>query len=148
LLLKASSEDVGIDRAVVAVGWDLGHLARRYKRFAEGYSNVDAALNARDVLTPESAFVIRTLLIHEYRKIHLQDPLLPPALLPADWVGASTYEACAQLYGKVFTAAEEFLTGTASTLDGALPPADAAVFERFGGIRIEEEHRPPLTFRV
>jgi phenylacetic acid degradation operon negative regulatory protein len=148
LLLKASSEEVAIDKAVVAVGWDLGDLARRYERFAQAYSNVDAALNTRDVLAPESAFVIRTLLIHEYRKIHLQDPLLPPALLPVDWVGSSAYEACAQLYGKVFTAAEEFLAGTASTLDGGLPRADAGVFERFGGIRVQDEHHSPPTSRV
>jgi len=148
LLLKASSEDVAIDKTVVAVGWDLGDLARRYKRFADGYSNVDAALNTRDVLPPESAFVIRTLLIHEYRKIHLQDPLLPPALLPADWVGASAYEACAQLYGKVFAAAEEFLTGTASTLEGALPPPEDEVFERFGGIQVQDGHHSPPTSRV
>jgi len=87
-------------------------------------------------LAPESAFVIRTLLIHEYRKVHLQDPLLPPALLPTDWVGSSAYELSAQLYGKVFAAAEQFLTTTASTLDGNLPTADATVFERFGGIRV------------
>jgi phenylacetic acid degradation operon negative regulatory protein len=148
LLLKASSEDAGIDAAVVAVGWDLGDLARRYKRFADSYSGVEAALNSRDTLTSESAFVIRTLLIHEYRKIHLQDPLLPPALLPADWVGSSAYEAAAQLYAKVFTAAEEFLTATASTLAGALPSADAAVFDRFGGIRVQNSHRPPPTSRV
>jgi phenylacetic acid degradation operon negative regulatory protein len=148
LLLKASSEDAGIDQAVVAVGWDLGDLARRYKRFADSYSGVEAALNSRDPLTSESAFVIRTLLIHEYRKIHLQDPLLPPALLPADWVGSSAYEAAAQLYAKVFIAAEEFLTATASTLDGALPSADAAVLDRFGGIRVQENHRPPATSRV
>jgi phenylacetic acid degradation operon negative regulatory protein len=136
LLLRAASADVGIDKAVVSVGWDLGELARRYKRFADAYSTVDAALSTRDALTPEAAFVIRTLLIHEYRKIHLQDPLLPPALLPANWVGASAYELSAQLYGKVFTAAEQFLTATASTLEGDLPTADAAVFERFGGIRV------------
>ena len=136
LLLRASSADVGIDRAVVSAGWDLGDLARRYKRFVDAYSTVDAALEKRDELAPESAFVIRTLLIHEYRKIHLQDPLLPPALLPADWVGSSAYELSAQLYGKVFTAAEQFLSATANTLDGNLPSADAAVFERFGGIRV------------
>ena len=94
-------------------------------------------MTSRDTLTSQSAFVIRTLLIHEYRKIHLQDPLLPPALLPADWVGSSAYDACAQLYGKVFTAAEEFLTATASTLDGPLPEADSSVFKRFGGIRAQ-----------
>ena len=136
LLLKASSEDAGIDKAVVAAGWDLGDLARRYKRFADAFSVVDVALSSKDPVTPESAFVIRTLLIHDYRKIHLQDPLLPPALLPSDWVGSSAYDSCAQLYGKVFTAAEEFLSSTASTLDAGLPPADPAVYQRFGGIRI------------
>jgi hypothetical protein len=38
------------------------------------------------------------------------------------------------LYAKVFAAAEEFLTGTASTLEEALPPADASAYARFGGI--------------
>ena len=136
LLFRAAGADVGIDKTVVSVGWDLGELARRYKRFVDAYSSVAAALNTRDGLAPESAFVIRTLLIHEYRKVHLQDPLLPPALLPTDWVGSSAYELSAQLYGKVFAAAEQFLTTTASTLDGNLPTADAAVFERFGGIRV------------
>jgi phenylacetic acid degradation operon negative regulatory protein len=136
LLFRAAGADVGIDRTVVSVGWDLGELARRYKRFVDAYSSVAAALNTRDELAPEPAFVIRTLLIHEYRKIHLQDPLLPPALLPTDWVGSSAYELSAQLYGKVFTAAEQFLTATASTLNGNLPSADAAAFERFGGIRV------------
>ena len=148
LLLRAASADAGIDSTVVAVGWDLGDLARRYKRFTDGFAAVDGALSTRDQLTPESAFVIRTLLIHEYRKIHLQDPLLPPALLPADWVGLGAYESCAQLYGKVFTAAEEFLTATASTLDGALPAATAAVYERFGGIRVPEGTQALPTSRV
>ena len=135
LLLKASSEDAGIDQAVVAAGWDLGELARRYKRFADAFSVVDLALASPETATPEAAFVIRTLLIHEYRKIHLQDPLLPPALLPTNWVGSSAYDSCAQLYGKVFTAAEAFLSSTASTLGAGLPKADPAVYERFGGIR-------------
>lgn len=135
LLLESSSDDVGIDQAVVAAGWDLGDLARRYKRFADAFSSVETALASRETVTPEAAFVIRTLLIHEYRKIHLQDPLLPPALLPGDWVGSTAYDSCARLYGKVFTAAEQFLTVTASTLDAALPKVEPSVYERFGGIR-------------
>jgi len=111
----------------------LGELARRYRRFVDSFAAAAAA--SGDGLSPESAFVIRTLLIHEYRKIHLRDPLLPPALLPNDWVGASAYELCARLYAKIFAAAEEFLTGTASTLEQALPPADASAYARFGGIR-------------
>jgi phenylacetic acid degradation operon negative regulatory protein len=120
---------------VVAAGWDLGELARRYRRFVDAFSSVEAALASGAAVTPEAAFIIRTLLIHDYRKIHLRDPLLPPALLPHDWVGSSAYDSCARSYGKVFAAAEQFLTETASTLEAVLPQADAAVYERFGGIR-------------
>jgi phenylacetic acid degradation operon negative regulatory protein len=134
LLLKSSSDDIAVDRAVVAAGWDLGELARRYRRFVDSFAAAQTALASRDAVTPESAFVIRTLLIHEYRKIHLQDPLLPPALLPNDWVGSSAYDLCANLYAKVFAAAEEFLTRTASTLEEALPAAEFSAYARFGGI--------------
>lgn len=135
LLLRSCSEDVAVDKALVAAGWDLGELTRRYRRFVDSFAPADIALSSRAAVTPESAFVIRTLLIHEYRKIHLQDPLLPPALLPADWVGSSAYELCASLYSKVFSLAEEFLTATASTLEQPLPPADESAYRRFGGLR-------------
>jgi len=134
LLLKASSEDAGIDKAVVAAGWDLGELARRYKRFADAFSVVNVALSAMESVTPQSAFVIRTLLIHEYRKIHLQDPLLPPALLPSDWVGAAAYDLSKRLYSAVFAAAERYLSDTASTMTEPLPPADRSAYTRFGGL--------------
>jgi phenylacetic acid degradation operon negative regulatory protein len=135
LLLRSCSEDVAIDKALVAAGWDLGELTRRYRRFVDSFAPADSALTSRAAVTPESAFVIRTLLIHEYRKIHLQDPLLPPALLPADWVGSSAYELCGSLYSKVFAPAEEFLSATASTLEESLPAADTSAYRRFGGIR-------------
>ena len=85
-------------------------------------------------LPAEAAFIVRTLLIHEYRKIHLQDPLLPPALLPSDWVGAAAYDLSRQLYSAVFTAAERFLSVTASNLTEPLPPADRSTYARFGGL--------------
>lgn len=42
------------------------------------------ALNAADA----DAFTARILLIHHYRRVVLRDPLLPSALLPADWPGS------------------------------------------------------------
>ena len=86
--------------------------------------------------TSESAFVIRTLLIHEYRKIHLKDPLLPPALLPPDWVGATAYDLSKRLYGAVFTPAEDYLSNTASTTTEPLPAADGSAYSRFGGLTL------------
>jgi phenylacetic acid degradation operon negative regulatory protein len=133
LVLKSSSDDLAVDRKVVGAGWDLGELARRYRRFVEAFGAVEKAAR-QTVLAPEGAFVVRTLLIHDYRKIHLQDPLLPPALLPDDWVGTSAYDLCRNLYARVFAAAEDYLTATGSTLSQSLPAADVAAYGRFGGV--------------
>lgn len=134
LVLEASTSDVAADRKLVEKGWDLQELARRYRRFVDAFQPIASAAGTRRIAQPQTAFIVRTLLIHEYRKIHLRDPLLPPALLPPDWVGLQAYELCRELYGKVFAAAEEFLSATAATIEHPLPPADPTAYARFGGI--------------
>jgi phenylacetic acid degradation operon negative regulatory protein len=135
LLLQSGGADLAVDRTLAARGWDLGELARRYRHFVRRFGPV-AALPAAPPIAAPTAFLVRTLLIHEYRKIHLRDPLLPPALLPSDWVGASAYDLCRRLYARLFAAAEDYLSGTAHQLQRPLPAADAAAHERFGGVRM------------
>lgn len=132
-LFKSATEGLPADRRLAAEGWDLVQIARRYRRLRDTFAPLRAAVSDSDPLSPQAAFVVRTLLVHEYRKIHLQDPMLPPALLPQDWVGTEAYELTASLYRAVFTAAERFLGDTARTIAGALPPAGAEVHARFGG---------------
>ncbi len=111
------------------------------------FEPVEAAVRSSTPLEPEGAMIIRTLLIHEYRKIHLRDPLLPATLLPTDWVGTAAYELTRRLYSLVFTAAEKFLTATARTLEAPLPPAGAAAYERFGGMLASEARFPGVPRR-
>jgi phenylacetic acid degradation operon negative regulatory protein len=132
LLLKSSSDGNETDRRLVTAGWDLGDLTRRYRRFVDTFMPVLEAVMPS--LNGEAAFVIRTLLIHEYRKVHLRDPLLPPALLPADWVGAAAYDLSRQLYSLMFPAAESYLSTSASTMTAPLPAANRAAYARFGGL--------------
>jgi phenylacetic acid degradation operon negative regulatory protein len=141
LLLQSAGADLAVDRTLAARGWDLGELARRYRHFVRRFAPV-AALAPVPPIPPATAFLVRTLLIHEYRKIHLRDPLLPPALLPPDWVGASAYDLCRRLYARLFAAAEDYLSGTAHQLRRPLPAANAAAHERFGGLRAAVP--PPL----
>jgi phenylacetic acid degradation operon negative regulatory protein len=77
---------------------------------------------------------VRTLLIHEYRRLHLRDPLLPRRLLPDNWPGAQAASLCRDIYSRVFAASEAHLSQVAAQLDGPLPAPEAAVYERFGGI--------------
>jgi phenylacetic acid degradation operon negative regulatory protein len=131
-VFKSATEGLPADRRLAAEGWDLGEIARRYRRFRDTFAPVRAALRGSGALPAQAAFVVRTLLVHEYRKIHLQDPLLPPPLLPADWVGAEAYELTAALYSAVFEAAERFLGETARTIAGTLPPPGSEIHARFG----------------
>lgn len=122
------------DEKLVAMGWDLGELARRYRRFADMFAPLDAELTRAVRPGGETAFVLRTLLVHEYRRIHLRDPQLPASLLPRQWAGTDAHALCRNLYAKVFAASEEFLSTRVQTLDGALPAPAAEVFARFGGL--------------
>jgi phenylacetic acid degradation operon negative regulatory protein len=131
-LLEAKSKHRRDDRRLVRLGWDLAELARAYRRFVSAFAPLSAALRSGGAPpTPEVAFVARTLLIHEYRRIHLRDPALPEALLPDDWVGTAAYELCRELYTALYRAAELHLTLNARRLTGVLPPASRAARSRF-----------------
>ncbi len=130
-LLQAVTGDEAEDRRIAAASWDLSELSRSYRRFVDLFRPVQKAL-AAERPAPLPAFIVRTLLIHEYRKIHLRDPLLPASLLPADWVGTEAYELCRALYARVFAAADAHLSQSASTATGKLAPPSETAFRRFG----------------
>lgn len=124
------------DVQLVKLGWNFGELSRRYRRFIATFAPANEALPASGapLANGETSFTLRTLLLHEYRKIHLRDPLLPASLLPKDWAGADALELCRALYSKVFAASEAYLSATARTLDGMLPAASEEIYKRFGGL--------------
>lgn len=134
IVLEARNDSRESDRQFAGAGWDLGDLAVRYRRLVGMFEPIKGALNGSIEPSPDTAFIIRTLLVHEYRKIHLRDPMLPPSLLPPDWIGATAYALCRELYGELFSAAEEHLSEVGVQLDGTLPAADADTFNRFGGL--------------
>ena len=121
------------DANLVAVGWDLGELTRRYRRFMRTFTPIAEVLPAQ-AIPPNEAFLLRTLLLPEYRKIHLRDPLLPTTLLPRDWAGSDANALCRTLYAKMFADSERYLSATVQTLSGSLPPPALEVYRRFGGL--------------
>jgi phenylacetic acid degradation operon negative regulatory protein len=134
LVFDAELPDAAAAVRLVALGWDLQVLGKRYQAFVERFKAARAACGARAPVDPQAAFIVRTLLIHEYRRLHLRDPLLPARLLRADWPGTRAAELCGAVYACVFGPSEAYLSGVASQLDGKLPAPDASVMSRFGGI--------------
>lgn len=121
-------------RILAKKSWNLDGIDRRYEEFVARFQPVCRQVEQTAALEAVIAFHIRTLLIQEYRKILLRDPLLPVDLLPDAWHGLAAYQLCRKLYCAVFEAADQYLSDTMETADGPLPPPDAQFFDRFGGL--------------
>jgi phenylacetic acid degradation operon negative regulatory protein len=133
---EARLADDDASQRLVALGWDLKELGLRYNRFVERFEPIRACLQRRPPMDPQRCFIARTLLIHEYRRLHLRDPLLPSRLLPDEWPGTRAAALCRDIYARVFVASEIYLSDRAATIGGPLPSVDASVMQRFGGITL------------
>ena len=138
LLVVRSSELHGVTgrplRELAAEGWDLSGVVQDYRNFIAGFSPLLDALERDPALVPEQAFVIRSLLIHAYRRVQLHDPMLPIELLPDPWPGSEAYQLARTLYRLTQAEAEEHILAALRREDANAPAADAAFYLRFGGL--------------
>ena len=126
--------DAGMRRRAQA-SWNLADIDERYEHFVKRFRPLIAAYSKNTEVEPKAAFIVRTLLIQEYRKVLLRDPQLPAELLPPDWHGNAAYQLCRNLYQAVYKQADRYLTATMETADGPLPPVNKAFAKRFGGLQ-------------
>ncbi len=120
--------------------WSLDDIDARYGVFLQRFRPLLKTLAGKSELTEKSAFIVRTLLIQEYRKVLLRDPLLPSELLPADWQGVAAYQLCRNLYRRVHANADAYLDNSVETADGPLPPPRPSFMQRFGGLESTAAH--------
>jgi phenylacetic acid degradation operon negative regulatory protein len=131
LHLSAEAADVGTARALTTRAWPVEDLATRYRHFNDMFAGTRDALAGRSAPDDLTSLVVRILLIHEYRRIVLRDPLLPPPLLPEGWSGRAAHDLCAAIYAAVADPADRWLSGHAADERGPLPPAGQPMSRRF-----------------
>ena len=135
MIMRSHPDDVASAerlRQMVFECWDLAQLEQQYRTMWEAFQPLCERLKKGDKLSPERAFQLRTLLIHEYRRLLLKDAELPESLLPAAWVGRDVHNLTANLYRRIQAAAEAFVLDNMETASGQLPPASKDYFTRFG----------------
>lgn len=62
-------------------------LRAEYVQLAETLTTLSARLDDLEPLSPIQIAVLRCLIVHNWRRLVLRHPALPPALLPQDWPG-------------------------------------------------------------
>ena len=130
---------------LVRVSWRLDELAIRFEQFITRFGAFETLLAALPVLEPGDAFVLRTLLIHEYRRMLLKSTELPPALLPESWPGHPARALTARLYRCLHGAASEYCCFALENGAGPLPAPSAAFHQRFGGLLHTTAGRPAVV---
>ena len=121
------------DSDMVQKAWNLADLALSYEGFLQKYQPIRDALVAcgQEDLSEENAFLVRTLLIHDVRRLLLRDPQLPESLLPASWPGSSARLLCRDLYRKLLPLSERHLDTQVRLSSGSAPQASQVVVSRF-----------------
>lgn len=135
LRLRAEPADPDQARRIAARAWPLEAVAARYARFLACLEAPRAEATPADrSFADRDALLLRILLIHEYRKVLLRDPLLPAALLPPDWPGHRARRQCADLYRRLVPASERWLDRHAVAEAGPLPPPGPEFRHRFADL--------------
>ncbi|HQT76854.1 MAG: phenylacetic acid degradation operon negative regulatory protein PaaX [Rhodospirillales bacterium 20-64-7] len=123
--------DAATLRALAERAWPLAGLAEHYAHFVASFTPLRDFLDAGGTCAPLEALAARVLLIHQYRRIVLRDPLLPDAVLPGDWPGRAARALCATVYRALLPASEAWLDANAIDESGAPLPRSDAIFQRF-----------------
>lgn len=120
-------------RRIIERNWQLDDVRTGYERFLERFSPVLEHLTASPHHDGEEAFIVRTLLIGEYRRILLKDPALPLPLLPENWPGQSAAVLTRNIYRIIAGVAQEHVRARLAE-DGLETETDPGFYARFGGL--------------
>jgi phenylacetic acid degradation operon negative regulatory protein len=135
----AASEPPGLPGRPLAelVGecWELGQVAADHARFIADFTSLADVLEAGAEASDEQAFVARELAIHAFRRVKLQDPQLPAALLPPDWPGAAAFALCRRIYRATWEGAEQHIGAALRREDAVAAGVTPWFHDRFGGLR-------------
>ncbi len=114
--------------------WDLKDVEERYQSFITNFRKIFTLETPIEEFTEKQCFILRILLIHEYRRALLFDPKLGSELLPVDWLGNAASSLVESIYVLIHNKANIYVKENLVTVGGNAPKLDKFYFNRFGGI--------------
>jgi len=123
-------------KTLVQKRWDLNELAEQYQQFLTSYQILtgkihDQAQRPLHHINDQQSFLLRTLLIHQYRRILLKDHELPEQMLPEQWQGFAAHQLVNRLYNELAQPSLNYIRQVLKNSSGALPKERASYWQRF-----------------
>ncbi|ACA84517.1 transcriptional regulator, PaaX family [Shewanella woodyi ATCC 51908] len=125
------SHSKNVFKRLVKEYWGLETLEASYKEFLDAYRPLIIKFNKGKMPSDETCFLLRILLIHEYRRILLKDKQLPEDMLPNGWVGFEAHELVGKLYAQLAQASVNYAVENLENAQGHLPYVSAKFWQRF-----------------
>jgi len=126
-----NDDPLGASRKLLRHAFKFDAIDAEYHDYIESFKVfLEAGLDPTPA-DDELCFLLRTLLIHRFRRILLHEPELPLELLPPDSLSHHARMITAQVYHRIGDGAERHFMAMGESEHGALPPASAEYFTRF-----------------
>ena len=104
--------------SVLLEAWDFTDLRVRFEKFLSRFSVLMSDMSEEEWSVPVNSFVVRVLLIHEYRRILLQVADLPEEIFPENWPGMAAMSLAKIIYSKVSAPSQLFVSRNLENRDG------------------------------
>ena len=126
----------GVLKKLVHEKWNIGELEQAYQQFLDAYQPVYAHLQQisdgkSEPLNSQQSFLLRILIIHEYRRILLKDHELPQDMLPSEWQGFTVHQYVSQMYALLAKPSIYYVRQSLFNDDGGLPQEEPMFWQRF-----------------
>jgi len=135
-VVNEMDDPLGASRKLLRHAFKFDAIDAEYRDYIDSFKIfLDAGLDPTSA-DDELCFLLRTLLIHRFRRILLHEPELPLELLPPDSLSHHARKITAQIYHRISDGAERHFMAMGESENGALPPASAEFFTRFRERRV------------
>ena len=135
VVLRATSEELNslaVLKKAAHEKWKLSELQDQYYAYLDFYRPLTRDFDPLNY-TPEQSFWLRTLMIHDYRRILLRDPEFPQDMLPSGWLGYRAYELIKRVYKGLADRSIAYIRDSMENAEGPLPSPGSAVLSSVRG---------------
>jgi len=134
IIFSSKVYDQGSESALkklVQKKWNIDQLQVSYQSLIDDYQQISEQLENNNEISEQQCFLLRIMLIHEYRRILLQDHELPQNMLPENWVGFYANSLVKKLYAKLAKPSTRFIVNNMQNVDGLITKPNNSFNKRF-----------------